>query len=64
MRQAESRPDPREFLYTELGLLRDSSVVAALAVGADGTILWANARFRDLAGGASAIAGQIGRAHV
>jgi signal transduction histidine kinase/CheY-like chemotaxis protein len=54
MRQAKSRPDHREFRATDTSLLQDSSVVAAVTVAADGGILWANTRFRDLVGAADA----------
>jgi signal transduction histidine kinase len=51
MRPAKSRPDQRELSTTDASMLQHSTVVAALTIAADGHILWANARFRELVAG-------------
>ena len=50
MRHTKSRPDPWDFAAIDARLLQDSSVVLAMAVAADGHILWANERLRELLG--------------
>ncbi|MEO8466110.1 MAG: ATP-binding protein [Gammaproteobacteria bacterium] len=50
MRQTKSRPDQSDPAAIDSSLLHDSSVVLAIAVMADGRIMWANARLRELLG--------------
>src|SRR6185312_16928156 len=50
MRQVKSRPDYRDSAGIDASLLQRSSVAFAVAATADGHIVWANERFRDLLG--------------
>jgi signal transduction histidine kinase/CheY-like chemotaxis protein len=50
MRQLKSRPDYGDPAAIERRLLQNSSVVVAVAVAADGRIVWANDRWHELLG--------------
>jgi len=61
MRQVKSRPDQRDSSAIDASLLQDSSVVLAMTVAADGHIVWANARLRDLLGALFSLLSRVAR---